>query len=54
MQRAEQVAQREELEMMYETGRKAFGPSFEIYLKISNCESNSARYLDEDYENAKA
>ncbi|CDW87247.1 UNKNOWN [Stylonychia lemnae] len=59
MQRAEFVAQREELDQMYESGKKAFGKSFEIYLKIKDINSStgnlhSARYLDEEYESSKA
>ena len=54
MQRAEFVAQREELDQMYETGKSAFGRSFEIYLKIneinSNHGANSARFLHDEYE----
>ena len=39
---------------MLESGKQAFGKSFEIYLKIkdinSNNGSNSARFLYEEYE----
>eukprot|EP00347_Sterkiella_histriomuscorum_P005305 403357110 len=60
MQRAEFVAQREELDQMYDTGKKAFGRSFEIFLRIKEINNNSsgnlhsARYLDDEYESAKA
>ncbi len=59
MQRAEFVAQREELDQMYDSGKKSFGKSFDIYLQLKEITSNtqsiqSARYLHEEYENAKA
>ena len=49
------MAQREELDQMYETGKQAFGKSFEIYLKLNDVTlnpsgANSARYMREDYE----
>jgi len=59
LQRAEFVAQREELDQMYDSGRLSFGKAFDIYLKInaeegnSNGSINSARYLSKDYENEK-
>lgn len=59
MQRAEFVAQREELDQIYDSGKKSFGRGFEIFLKIKDINSStgnlhSARYLDEEYESAKA
>lgn len=36
MQRAEFVAQREELDELYDSGRLAFGKSFEIFLKMND------------------
>ena len=53
------MAQREELDQMYDSGKKAFGRSFEIYLKIKDINNStgnlhSARYLDEEYESSKA
>lgn len=43
---------------MLDSGKNAFGKSFEIYLKIkeitNNNGSNSARFLYEEYETQKA
>lgn len=55
MQRAEFVAQREELDEMYDCGRMAFGKCFELYLKINDINgvpsgSQSARYINQEYE----
>lgn len=58
MQRAEFVAQREELDQMYDSGRLAFGKCFELYLKINDINgapsgSTSARFLGKEYETEK-
>ncbi len=57
LQRAEFVAQREELDQMYDSGRQSFGKAFEIYLKMHdgtmNDGSQSARYMAKEYENEK-
>ncbi len=42
MQRAEFVAQREELDQMYDSGRVAFGKSFELYCKIHELNGTSS------------
>jgi len=42
---------------MYESGKKTFGKSFEIFLRIKEVKRDSiqsARYLSEEFENAKA
>ena len=55
IQRAEFVAQREELDQMYESGKMAFGKCFELYLKIHDLSgtpngASSARFLSQEYE----
>lgn len=59
MQRAEFVAQREELDELYDSGRLAFGRSFEIFLKMNDINgvplgSQSSRFMAEEYETQKA
>ncbi len=59
LQRAEFVAQREELDQMYDSGRMAFGKCFELYLKINEDNSmqsgsQSSRFLSKEYENEKS
>jgi hypothetical protein len=42
---------------MYESGKQAFGKSFEIYLRlhdITSSGSTSARFLSDEYETQKA
>jgi hypothetical protein len=41
LQRAEFVAQREELDQMYDSGRMAFGKCFELYRKINEANNGS-------------
>lgn len=59
MQRAEFVAQREELDQMYDCGRQNFGKCFDLYLKINDLNgvlsgSQSSRFLSKEYETEKA
>lgn len=54
------MAQREELDQMYESGKMAFGKSFELYLKIHELSdgtpsgASSARFLSREYDVEKA
>lgn len=49
IQRAELVAQREELDQMYESGKQVFGRDFELYLKLKEKQNqtseSSASYI---------
>ena len=58
MKKAELVAQREELDQMYDMGKNSGGQEFHLFLKlqevINAAGSNSSKFIQQEYDQAKA